>query len=132
MNLSLENLVSEKMQNVFAKLNIDKKYAIVKVSDRPDLSDFQCNGALALAKSERKNPREIASIIADALADDTDLAKVSVDGPGFLNITLSDAFLARNMQDVAKDDKKAFEWFKKAAEQGHVDAQYKDALDEIL
>ncbi|MBE6453800.1 MAG: arginine--tRNA ligase [Alphaproteobacteria bacterium] len=104
MNLSLENLVNEKMQNVFAKLNLDKKYALVKVSDRPDLSDFQCNGALALAKSERKNPREIASIIADALADDTDLAKVSVDGPGFLNITLSDAFLARNMQDVAKDE----------------------------
>ncbi len=104
MNLSLENLVSEKMQNVFAKLNIDKKYAIVKVSDRPDLSDFQCNGALALAKSERKNPREIATLIANALADDADLAKVSVDGPGFLNISIANEYIAQNMQDMMQDE----------------------------
>ena len=49
-----------------------------------------CNGALALAKLERKNPREIAFLIARELSADTDFAKVSVDGPGFLNLTLSD------------------------------------------
>ena len=104
MNLSLENLVNQKMQNAFAKLGLDSKFALVKISDRPDLSDFQCNGALALAKSERKNPREIATQIADILANDADFAKVSVDGPGFLNLSLNDRFIAENMQQIADDE----------------------------
>ena len=104
MNLSLENLVGQKMQNAFAKLGLDSKFALVKVSDRPDLSDFQCNGALALAKSEKKNPREIAAQIADILASDADFAKVSVDGPGFLNLSLNDKFIAKNMQQIADDE----------------------------
>lgn len=104
MNLSLENLINHKIVDVFNKLNLDTKFAVVKVSDRPDLSDFQCNGALALAKQERKNPREIATLIAKELSSDNDLAKVSVDGPGFLNLTLSDKYIADNMQKVAEDN----------------------------
>lgn len=103
MNLSLENLINQKMSAVFNHLNLDSKYATVKVSDRPDLSDFQCNGALALAKQERKNPREIASQIAAALEEDKDLAKVSVDGPGFLNLSLTNEFIAGIMQKIAED-----------------------------
>ena len=91
------------MQNAFAKLGLDSKFALVKVSDRPDLSDFQCNGALALAKSEKKNPREIATQIADILATDADFAKVSVDGPGFLNISVANEYIAKNMQNIADD-----------------------------
>ena len=64
MSLSLEKLVNQKVGRVFEELGLDKKFATVKVSDRPDLSDFQCNGALALAKTEKKNPREIATQIA--------------------------------------------------------------------
>ena len=105
MSLSLENAVNKKVAGVFAELGLDSKFASVKVSDRPDLSDFQCNGALALAKSERKNPREIASLIADKLKDDKGFAKVSVDGPGFLNLSLADEFIAKNMQEMAKDER---------------------------
>lgn len=105
MSLSLENAVNKKVANTFAELGLDSKFAVVKVSDRPDLSDFQCNGALALAKSERKNPREIASLIAEKLKNDKDFAKVSVDGPGFLNLSLADEFIAQNMQDMANDDR---------------------------
>lgn len=104
MNLSLEKLVNDKTAKVFAALGLDTAFASVKVSDRPDLSDFQCNGALALAKKERKNPREIAARIAAELEKDSDLAKVSVDGPGFLNITLNDEFIAANMQNMAEDE----------------------------
>ena len=68
--MSLENILNQKMVNIFNALGLDSKFAFVKVSDRPDLSDFQCNGALALAKSERKNPREIASQIAAQLEKD--------------------------------------------------------------
>ena len=95
---------TKKVEKVFENLGLDKKYATVKVSDRPDLSDFQCNGALALAKIEKKNPREIATQIASVLQKDSDLAKISVDGPGFLNISVADEFIAQNMQDMSNDE----------------------------
>ena len=50
---SLEKLLNQKLAGIFAKHGLDTKFAVVKVSDRPDLSDFQCNGALALAKPLR-------------------------------------------------------------------------------
>ena len=103
MNLSLEYLINQKLAHVFQKLNLDEKFATVKVSDRPDLSDFQCNGALALAKSERKNPREIAAIIVAELEKDADFAKISIDGPGFINLSLADTFLAHNIDAIAAD-----------------------------
>lgn len=105
MNLSLENLIGQKMAKAFNSLNLDSAYAAVKVSDRPDLSDFQCNGALALAKQQRQNPREIAAQIAAVLESDSDLAKVSVDGPGFLNLTLTDEFIADLMQKISDEPK---------------------------
>ena len=105
MSLSLENSINQKMNNIFSKLGLDTKFAAVKVSDRPDLSDFQCNGALALAKIEHKNPREIASLIAVELQSDNSFAKISVDGPGFINISLSDDFIANNMDEIAQDER---------------------------
>ena len=104
MSLSLEKLINQKVEKAFTQLNLEKKFAVVKVSDRPDLSDFQCNGALALAKTEKKNPREIATAIANVLEQDTDLAKISVDGPGFLNISVANEFIAKNMQNMSKDE----------------------------
>lgn len=105
MTLSLENLINQKIAAAFKTLGLDDKYAFVKVSDRPDLSDFQCNGALALAKSERKNPREIAARIAAELEKDGDFAHISTDGPGFINLSLSDDLIARNMDDIAADER---------------------------
>lgn len=105
MNSGLENSINQKMKRIFDQLGLDAKYAAVKVSDRPDLSDFQCNGALALAKQERKNPREIASLIAAELEKDSDLAKISVDGPGFINMTVADAFIGKVMDQAAADSR---------------------------
>ena len=104
MDLSIENIINQKLDAVFKALNLDTKFAFAKASDRPDLSDFQCNGALALAKSERKNPREIASLIAAELEKDSDFAKVSIDGPGFINLTLSNAFLGNIIDQAAADE----------------------------
>ena len=103
MTLSLENIINQKISAVFKKLGLAPEYAFVKISDRPDLSDFQCNGSLALAKSERKNPREIATRIAAELEQDHDFAAISVDGPGFINLSLSDSLIARNMDEIAAD-----------------------------
>ena len=93
------------MANVFEKLSLDTKYSNVKISDRPDLSDFQCNGALALAKSERKNPREIASLIVSELEKDSDFEKISIDGPGFINLSIKNEIIAKNIDEIAIDER---------------------------
>ncbi|MFO1247409.1 MAG: arginine--tRNA ligase [Alphaproteobacteria bacterium] len=62
-------------------------------SDRPDLAQFQCNGALAAAKAAKANPRAIAEKIAARLKSDPLFAKVEIAGPGFLNLDLTDAAL---------------------------------------
>ena len=105
MDLSLEKIINNKLSQCFEKLELNPQFAVVKVSDRPDLSDFQCNGALALAKSEHKNPREIATQIAVELEKDSDFAKVSVDGPGFLNLTINDSLLAKVMENMSEDER---------------------------
>lgn len=105
MNLSIESVINAKLKTVFEKLGLNAGFAVAKMSDRPDLSDLQCNGALALAKSERKNPREIAAQIAAELEQDRDFAKVSVDGPGFINLSLDNAFIAELMDKIGADER---------------------------
>lgn len=105
MDLSIEKNINQKLNKIFQELNLDTKFAAVKVSDRPDLSDLQCNGALALAKQEKKNPREIAQTICERLEKDADIAKVSIDGPGFINISLKDEFIGRILDNIAQDDR---------------------------
>lgn len=105
MNLSLEKIINAKLAAVFDELGLNSQFSAVKVSDRPDLSDFQCNGALALAKAEKKNPREIATAIAAKLEQDADFAKVSVDGPGFLNLKITDELIAKVLGDMAADER---------------------------
>lgn len=105
MDLSFEIKLNALLYEIFQKIDADTKYAVVKASDRPDLSDFQCNGALALAKLLHKNPREIASQIAQELEGCEIIASVSVDGPGFINIKLTDEAIAQNMDAMAGDDR---------------------------
>ncbi len=102
---SIEKTLNNKLLSIFNKLNLDARFAVVKTSDRPDLSDYQCNGALALAKMMHQNPREIASKIAAFLQKDADIVAVSVDGPGFINISLSNAFIAAQTDVVAQDSR---------------------------
>ena len=59
-------------------------------SDRPDLADFQCNGALAAAKAGR-NPREIATQVVETLKGDARVEKLDIAGPGFVNFRVTDA-----------------------------------------
>jgi arginyl-tRNA synthetase len=75
----------------------------VVVSDRPDLADFQCNGALAAAKTARANPREIAGRVAARLQGDARLSGVEIAGPGFINLRVSDAALSARADAVAAD-----------------------------
>ncbi|MDR1026382.1 MAG: arginine--tRNA ligase [Lactobacillus sp.] len=103
--MSIEEVINFKFEKAFDKLGYDTKFATVKGSDRPDLSDFQCNGALALAKPLGKNPREIATNIVENLKFDEDFEKISIDGPGFINVSLSSGFIAQNINTIAADKK---------------------------
>ncbi len=105
MTLSIEKNFNQKFADIFQKLDLDTKFAVIKPSDRPDLSDFQCNGALALAKSLHKNPREIAALIAEELQKDKDVSSVSVDGPGFINFKISNEFIAKSLNEMAEDER---------------------------
>lgn len=78
----------------FAAEGFDGAFGAVRVSDRPDLAQFQCNGALGAAKSAGKNPRELGEKIAALLKSNSIFADVGVAGPGFINLTLTDAALA--------------------------------------
>ncbi|PWI45563.1 arginine--tRNA ligase [Streptomyces sp. ICBB 8177] len=72
---------------------------------RSDRADFQANGVLGLAKRNKANPRELAAEVAAHLPKDDVLADVEVSGPGFLNLTVSDAAILRNLAARAEDDR---------------------------
>ncbi|MDB5499571.1 MAG: argS, partial [Phenylobacterium sp.] len=73
--------LSEAVEAAFADLGLPPELGRVTASDRPDLADFQSNGALAAAKRVGKNPREIATAVAERLAADPRLSAVEVAGP---------------------------------------------------
>lgn len=93
--LSIETRLTQALLSAFRSLGFDDQAAIagVKISDRPDLSDYQFNGALFLGKKLGRNPQEIAlnfKTHLDSLLPNVD---IFVSGPGFLNFKLSDAYL---------------------------------------
>jgi arginyl-tRNA synthetase len=99
----LKGSLSEAVEAAFASLGAPPELGRVTASDRPDLADFQSNGALAAAKRLGRNPREIAARVAEALAGDPRLAAVEIAGPGFINLKLTDAALSDRAQQIADD-----------------------------
>ncbi len=87
----------------FVSEGFDASAGRVNPSDRPDLADFQCNGALAVAKQAKANPRDVATRVTGHLSGDTRLKSVDIAGPGFLNFVLADAALSARANAVAAD-----------------------------
>lgn len=71
---------------------------------QPQFGHYQCNNALKLAKALKKNPRDVASALLTRLVPHEMLEKVEVAGPGFLNLTLKNSFLASEIEALLKDD----------------------------
>jgi len=92
-------------QGVFNELGLEPKHAEVRRSDRPDLAEFQCNGALAAAKAAGKKPQEIAQSVAAAWKETALALAPTIAGPGFLNFAVTAAALAARAQAVADDAK---------------------------
>jgi arginyl-tRNA synthetase len=99
----LRTVLGEAVGAAFAAEGVDPALARVTPSDRPDLADFQSNGALAAAKALKANPRELAARVAGRLQADARLSSVEVAGPGFINLKLADAALAARAAEVAAD-----------------------------
>lgn len=100
---SLMQRLSARMAAAFEAAGLPGETALVEPSRRPDLAQFQCNGVLPLAKQLRRNPREMAIAVAEALQAGGFAGTVTVDGPGFLNLTLTDAALTEAAQGLSGD-----------------------------
>ncbi len=102
--MTLSEELSKIVGDAFADEGLDFAFGAVKPADRPDLAQFQCNGALAAAKSVKQNPRALAETIAGRLRDQTLFQEITVAGPGFINLTLTDNSLSARLGDIADGD----------------------------
>ncbi len=93
------DIISAKMQQAFADAGYDASYGRVTVSNRPDLCQYQCNGALAAAKAYKCAPIQIATAVAERL-DAADFSMCEAVMPGFINLNLSDAFLQSYLEGM--------------------------------
>jgi len=100
---SLSSLLSEIVGRAFTAEGFDPVFGKVTVSNRPDLAQFQCNGAMAAAKAGKQPPRAIAEKVAARLKDDPTFREVTLAGPGFINLNVTDAFLAERMNGLRGD-----------------------------
>ncbi|KCZ87317.1 arginine--tRNA ligase [Hyphomonas johnsonii] len=87
----------------FSAIGLEARWGDVRRSDKPDLADFQCDGAMGAAKSAGRNPREIASEIAEVLKAYPAVLSAEVAGPGFINLRVSDAVLSARAADILAD-----------------------------
>ena len=101
--MSLAARLTAVVGDAFAAEGLARELGQVQISDRPDLAQFQCNGALGAAKAAKANPRAIADKIAARLKPDPLFAKVDIAGPGFLNLDVTDEVLAKGLGDMARD-----------------------------
>lgn len=95
--------LSDVTSRAFVAEGFDTAAGRVNASDRPDLADFQCNGALAVAKAAKANPREVASKVVAHLKDDVRIQSLDIAGPGFLNFVLNNGALSTRVNDIAGD-----------------------------
>lgn len=105
-NSNLSKRLGEEIGAIFQQLGFEPEFGQVVRATKPEFGDFQCNGALACAKKNGKNPRELASEIAILLSSNPNLTKIEVAGPGFLNLFLSDAAITNRANEVANDERK--------------------------
>jgi arginyl-tRNA synthetase len=99
----LAGLLSDAAGAAFVALGLEAQLGAMRRSDRPDLADFQCNGAMAAAKKLGKNPREIATAVVEALKASPLVASSEVAGPGFINVRLSAGGLSKRAEEIAAD-----------------------------
>lgn len=100
----MEQMAAE-LSAAFEKAGYDPAYGRVTVSNRPDLCEYQCNGAMAAAKAYKKAPFVIAGEVVENLAGSPVFSMVEMVKPGFINLKVNEEFLANYLQKMAADEK---------------------------
>jgi arginyl-tRNA synthetase len=101
----LKRSLGEAVAAAFAAQGLPVELGRVTASDRPDLADFQCNGALPAAKVAGKPPREIAAAVVEALSGHPLLQSVEIAGLGFINLRVSPRALSDRAREIAGDER---------------------------
>lgn len=101
---TLSELITKEMEQAFTAAGYDAKFAKVTVSNRPDLCEYQCNGAMAAAKTYKKAPIMIANDIVANLQDSECFAQVDAVNPGFINLKVKSSFVTAFLNEMAGDD----------------------------
>ncbi|MCR5468587.1 MAG: arginine--tRNA ligase [Lachnospiraceae bacterium] len=99
------DVISAEVMSAFEKKGYDANYGKVTLSNRPDLCEYQCNGALAAAKVYKKAPFMISDEVAEELKSNSMFESVESVKPGFLNIILSGEFVKNYITDMENDEK---------------------------
>ena len=96
--------IEEVMMEAFKASGYEEKFGKVTVSNRPDLCEYQCNGAMAAAKAYRKAPIMIANDVVEKLQDKSIFESAQAVNPGFINLKLDRDFLASYLKEMAEDE----------------------------
>lgn len=99
------DVITCEMKNAFKECGYDESYAKVTLSNRPDLCEYQCNGAMAAAKTYKKKPIDIANGVVEKLAGSRVFEEITAVMPGFINLKISSGFLADYMNQMCKAPK---------------------------
>ena len=96
--------INDVVKNAFEELGYERETGRVNVSNRPDLCQYQCNGALANAKKHKKAPMIIAQEVVEKLNDNKMFSKLEAVAPGFINMNINDEFLIDYVNEMKKDE----------------------------
>lgn len=97
------DMISRGLKVAFEKKSYDAGKVSATVSNRPDLCEYQCNAAMALAKSVGKKPIDIANEVVEELKENPMFSEVAAVMPGFINLRISGEALSSYLKDMARD-----------------------------
>lgn len=103
------DVITAEIEAAFAECGYEKAYAKVTLSNRPDLCEYQCNGAMAAAKAYKKKPIDIANEVVGRLSNKSLFSQADAVMPGFINVRLDGQYLADYMNSMAQEEQSGCE-----------------------
>ena len=103
--MSLQSALTAVFAEAFSGEGVDAAFGDVVVSQRPELADYQCNGALAAAKIAGRNPRELAEAVVASIEAPELIEQLEIAGPGFINIAVTPALLTSTVSEMAGSER---------------------------
>lgn len=101
----LLELISDEVKKAFGEAGYEEELGKVTVSNRPDLCEYQCNGAMAGAKKYHKAPIMIAKDVAEKLQESAVFSEAEAVAPGFLNLKVKEEFLVSFVKEMGVSEK---------------------------